>query len=83
MRVANIIIDEASDLEACKLLAESAKTLSLMISETLRHTHTVCIRIDEVTRKNLGLSKTETVSNVLNRISLNELHIIITLGHTE
>ena len=64
MRVANnIIIDEASDLEACKLLAANAKNLSLVISETLCHTHTACIRIDEVTRKNLGLSKIETVFN--------------------
>ena len=70
MCVANIIVDEASDLEACKLLATNAKSLSLVISETLRHTHTACIRIDEVTRKNLGLSKIETVSNILNQVSL-------------
>ena len=70
MHVANIIIDEESDLEACKLLAANAKNLSLVISETLRHTHTACIRIDAVTRKKLGLSKIETVSNILNQVSL-------------
>ena len=70
MRVVNIIIDEECDLEACKLLAANAKNLSLVISETLRHTHTACIIIDEVTRKKLGLSKIETVSNILNRVSL-------------
>ena len=68
--VANVIIDEESDLEACKLLAANAKNLSLVISETLRHTHTACIRLDEVTRKKLGLSKIETVSNILNQVSL-------------
>ena len=70
MHVANIIIDEVSDLEACKLLATNAKNLSLVISETLRHTHTACLRIDEVTRKKLGLSKIETISNILNQVSL-------------
>ena len=70
MHVANIIIDEVSDLEACKLLATNAKNLSMVISETLRHTHTACLRIDEVTRKKLGLSKIETISNILNQVSL-------------
>ena len=62
------IIDEASDLEACKLLAANAKNLSLVISEMLRHTHTACIRIDEATRMKLGLSK--TVSEILNQVSI-------------
>ena len=65
-----LYIDEVSDLEACKLLAANAKNLSMVISETLHHTHTACVRIDEVTRKKLGLSKIETVSNILNQVSL-------------
>ena len=64
------IIDEASDLEACKLLATNAKNLSLVISETLRHTHSAYIRIDEATRKNLGLSKIETVSGMHHKVSI-------------
>ena len=71
VRIANInfIIDEASDLEACELLATNAKNLTLVISETLRHTHTACIRIDEAKRKNLGLSKIETVSDTRHQVS--------------
>ena len=64
------IIDEASDLEACKLLATNAKNLSMVISETLHHTHTACIRIDEATKKKLGLSKIETVSGMLHQVSI-------------
>ena len=70
VHVANIIIDEASDLEACKLLATNAKNLSMVISETLRHTHTACIRIDKATKMKLGLSKIETVSGILNQVSI-------------
>ena len=66
----NFIVDEASDLEACKLLATNAKNLRMVISETLRHTHTACIRIDETTRKKLGLSKIETVSGMLHHVSI-------------
>ena len=82
VRVANIkfiILDEASDLEACKLLATNAKNLSLVISETLRHTHSACIRIDEATRMMLGLSKIETVSGMLHQVSLmNSISFYIT-----
>ena len=70
VRVANIIKDEASDLEACKLLATNAKNLSMVISETLRHTHTACIRIDEATRTKLGLSKREIISGMLHQVSI-------------
>jgi hypothetical protein len=63
-------IDEASDLEACKLLATNAKNLSLEISETLRQTHSACIRIDKATRKELGLTKTEIVSGIVNQVSV-------------
>ena len=79
MCVSIIIIDEASDLEACELLAANAKNLSLVISETLHHTHTACIRIDDVTRKKLGLSKIETVSNILNQVSLTYSLLILFL----
>jgi hypothetical protein len=66
--VANI--DEASDLEACKLLAANAQNLNLAISETLRHTHSACIRIDKATRKKLGLSKIENPSSIVSQISV-------------
>jgi hypothetical protein len=60
-------IDEASDLEACELLAANAQNLSLVISETLRHTHFACRRIDEATREKLGLSKIKTVSSIVSK----------------
>jgi hypothetical protein len=63
-------IDEASDLEACKLLAANAKNLSLVISETLYHTHSACIRIDKATRKELGRLKIETNSGILYQVTV-------------
>jgi hypothetical protein len=74
-------IDEASDLEACELLAANAQNLSLVISETLRHTHLACRRIDEATRVKLGLSKIETPSGIVNQVSnlLKVLHISLCL----
>jgi cytochrome P450 len=68
VHVANI--DEVSDLEACKLLAANAQNLNLVISETLRHTHSACIRIDKTTRKKLELSKIENPSGIASQVSI-------------
>ena len=64
------IIDEASDLEACELLATNAENLCLKISETLRHTHTAYKKIDEPTRKKQGLSKIKTILGDSNQVSV-------------
>jgi hypothetical protein len=65
MLIANT--DEAFDLEACELLAANAQNLSMVISETLRHTHLAYRRIDAATREKLGLSKIETVSGFVSK----------------
>ena len=62
-----VIIDEASDLEACELLATNAKFLNMVISETLYHTNSACVKIiDKATRKELGLS----YSGIFNEVSI-------------
>ena len=50
------LIDEASDLEACKLLTRNAKNLTSAISEALYHTQSASIRVAMATRKMLGLT---------------------------
>lgn len=74
-----VFVDEASDLEVCKLLATNAKNLNRVISETLYHTHSACVRIGKATRKELGLSKIETVSGMLSQVSIIALIAIIAL----
>ena len=48
--------DEASDLEACRMLTANAKNLTSVISEALNCTQSATIRVTEATRKELGLS---------------------------
>ena len=52
--------DEASDLEACQLLTANAKNLTSAISEALYHTRSASVRVATATRKELGLTHTET-----------------------
>ena len=51
-----ISTDEASDLEACRMLTANAKNLTSVISEALNCTQSATIRVTEATRKELGLS---------------------------
>ena len=48
--------DEASDLEACRMLTTNANNLNLAISEALHHSHSAGIRISKTTRMELGLT---------------------------
>ena len=56
MYLREYLIDEASDLEACKLLTRNAKNLTSAISEALYHTQSASIRVAMATRKELGLT---------------------------
>ena len=56
MYVCEYLIDEASDLEACKLLTRNAKNLTSAISEALYYTQSASIRVGMATRKELGLT---------------------------
>lgn len=53
-----LCIDVEADLEACKMLTTNAENLTSAISKALYHTHSASIRVDETTRKELGLLST-------------------------
>ena len=49
--------DEASDLEACRLLTDNATNLTATISQALYHTQSASIRVSMEAKKQLGLTQ--------------------------
>ena len=67
--------DEASDLEACKMLTTNAQNLMSITSEALYHTQSASIRVTMVTRKELGLAHVSEADPVAGKLSQHHLKV--------
>lgn len=69
-----IIVDEASDIEACQMLTINAKNLTSAISEALYHTQSASLRVSKETRMELGLIQPD-IRDIIGKI--NQCHKVI------
>lgn len=69
-----IIVDKASDIEACEMLTTNAKNLTSAISDALYHTQSASLRVSKETRMELGLIQPD-IRDIIGKI--NQCHKVI------